>query len=274
MSVILSCYICGDLLCSNRKRIRGLPWWRCGWESACQCRGRGFEPWSRRIPHAAEQLRRGHHNFWARMAGARALQRGRPPRWGACAPRWGVAPARRSRAEPTCSNEDPTQPKRKKIKNNKKKRKRIREGTNQNVQTVQTVFQGVLISSDCYTSYYRLSNSKFIVCLWVYFCFVNKFICIISIDSTNKQYHIKKSYYRLDALNNKHLFLMVLKAGCLSKIKVLADPLSDKDLSPGLQTTIFWLCPHMAESRKRGSKLSHVSYKDTNPIHEGSILMT
>ena len=34
----------------------GLPWGRSGWESACQCRGRGFEPWSRKIPHATEQL--------------------------------------------------------------------------------------------------------------------------------------------------------------------------------------------------------------------------
>ena len=34
----------------------GLPWWRSGWESACQCRGHGFKPWSGRIPHAAEQL--------------------------------------------------------------------------------------------------------------------------------------------------------------------------------------------------------------------------
>ena len=34
----------------------GLPWWCSGWESACQCRGHGFEPWSGRIPHAAEQL--------------------------------------------------------------------------------------------------------------------------------------------------------------------------------------------------------------------------
>ena len=33
-----------------------LPWWRSGWESACQCRGHGFEYWSGRIPHAAEQL--------------------------------------------------------------------------------------------------------------------------------------------------------------------------------------------------------------------------
>ena len=34
----------------------GLPWWRSGWESACQCRAHGFEPWSGKIPHAAEQL--------------------------------------------------------------------------------------------------------------------------------------------------------------------------------------------------------------------------
>ena len=34
----------------------GLPWWRSGWESACQCRGHGFEPWSGKILHAAEQL--------------------------------------------------------------------------------------------------------------------------------------------------------------------------------------------------------------------------
>ena len=34
----------------------GLPWWRSVWESACQYRGHGFEPWSGKIPHAAEQL--------------------------------------------------------------------------------------------------------------------------------------------------------------------------------------------------------------------------
>ena len=34
----------------------GLPWWHSGWESACQCRGHGFEPWSGKISHAAEQL--------------------------------------------------------------------------------------------------------------------------------------------------------------------------------------------------------------------------
>ena len=25
-------------------------------ESTCQCRGHGFKPWSRKIPHAVEQL--------------------------------------------------------------------------------------------------------------------------------------------------------------------------------------------------------------------------
>ena len=34
----------------------GLPWWRGGWEFACQCRGHRFEPWSGKIPHAAEQV--------------------------------------------------------------------------------------------------------------------------------------------------------------------------------------------------------------------------
>ena len=36
--------------------LGGLPWWCSGWESACQCRGHGFKPWSGRIPHATEQV--------------------------------------------------------------------------------------------------------------------------------------------------------------------------------------------------------------------------
>ena len=39
-----------------RSTLQGLPWWCSGWESACQCSGHGFEPWSGRIPHATEQL--------------------------------------------------------------------------------------------------------------------------------------------------------------------------------------------------------------------------
>ena len=40
----------------TRKGIKGLPWWSSGWESTCQCRGQGFNPWSGKIPHATEQL--------------------------------------------------------------------------------------------------------------------------------------------------------------------------------------------------------------------------
>ena len=40
-----------------KKKLPGLPWWRSGWESACRCRGHGFEPWSGKIPHTTEQLR-------------------------------------------------------------------------------------------------------------------------------------------------------------------------------------------------------------------------
>ena len=41
---------------NQKDETYGLPWWRSGWESACQCRAHGFEPWSGKIPHAAEQL--------------------------------------------------------------------------------------------------------------------------------------------------------------------------------------------------------------------------
>ncbi|KAJ8788543.1 hypothetical protein J1605_005274 [Eschrichtius robustus] len=37
-------------------KIVELPWCRSGWESTCQCRGRGFGPWSGRIPHATGPL--------------------------------------------------------------------------------------------------------------------------------------------------------------------------------------------------------------------------
>ena len=34
----------------------GLPWWSSGKESAWQCRGQGFNPWSGKIPHTSGQL--------------------------------------------------------------------------------------------------------------------------------------------------------------------------------------------------------------------------
>ena len=44
------------ILSRIKKDNFGLPWWRSGWESACQCRRHGFEPWSGKIPHATEQM--------------------------------------------------------------------------------------------------------------------------------------------------------------------------------------------------------------------------
>ena len=41
---------------SFKKSLPGLPWWSSGWESACQCRGHRFDPWSRKIPYASGQL--------------------------------------------------------------------------------------------------------------------------------------------------------------------------------------------------------------------------
>ena len=38
-----------------KKTNKGLPWWLSGKESTCQCR-RHFNPWSRKIPRATQQL--------------------------------------------------------------------------------------------------------------------------------------------------------------------------------------------------------------------------
>ena len=51
------------------KNKLGLPWWHSGWESACQCREHGFEPWSGKIPHAVEKL-----GPWATIAEPACLE--------------------------------------------------------------------------------------------------------------------------------------------------------------------------------------------------------
>ena len=99
-AVYLALCFCGPLYISHpcfnmllKLSVWGLPWWRSGWESACQCRGHGFKPWSGKIPHAAEQL-----SPWATTTEPARLEpllcnkRGRDE---ARAPRWRVAPARR-----------------------------------------------------------------------------------------------------------------------------------------------------------------------------------
>ena len=42
---------------SHQKFLLGLPWWRTGGESACQCiRRHGFNPWSEKISHTTDHL--------------------------------------------------------------------------------------------------------------------------------------------------------------------------------------------------------------------------
>ena len=57
---------------SIKRKNWGLPWWHSGQESTCQRRGYRFDPWFRKIPHAAEQLspwatttEPALHNYWS-----------------------------------------------------------------------------------------------------------------------------------------------------------------------------------------------------------------
>ena len=55
----------------------GLPWWCSGWESACQCRGHGFEPcWE--DPTCRGAAGPVSHNYWACTSGTCAPQQERP----------------------------------------------------------------------------------------------------------------------------------------------------------------------------------------------------
>ena len=40
----------------NLKYDTGIPWWLSGEKSTCQCQRHEFEPWSRKIPQAMEEL--------------------------------------------------------------------------------------------------------------------------------------------------------------------------------------------------------------------------
>ena len=91
------------------KCLWGLPWCRSCWESACQCGGRGFEPWCGRIPLAVEWLdpyaATAGPALWSPRAaateagvpGARAPQRERQLQWEARAPQLEKAHAQQQR---------------------------------------------------------------------------------------------------------------------------------------------------------------------------------
>ena len=83
-------------------------WWLSGKESACQCRRPGFSPWSRKIPHAAEQLlslcssSQDSQLLKPLHPWALAPQQEKPLEWEAHAPQLVKSPP---------SNKDPMQPK-------------------------------------------------------------------------------------------------------------------------------------------------------------------
>ena len=106
-----------------RTATLGFPWWLSGKESACQCRGCGFDPWSRTIPQAAEQLGPCATSHWAcalspgaatpaaHAPESRALQQEMPPQWEACVPQPERSPHSPKLEESLRSNKDPAQPK-------------------------------------------------------------------------------------------------------------------------------------------------------------------
>ena len=48
--------VCQLYLNKDVKKKMDFPWWLSGKESSCQSRGQGFDPWSRKIPHAGGHL--------------------------------------------------------------------------------------------------------------------------------------------------------------------------------------------------------------------------
>ena len=104
---------------SNQTEIKtkwlGLPWWLSGKDSACQWRRHGFDPWPRRIPHAAEQLSpcttllslcSGAH-----CSRARTLHLEKSRQWEALTPQLQSSPHSLQLEKSPLSNKDPAQPK-------------------------------------------------------------------------------------------------------------------------------------------------------------------
>ena len=109
----------GDALCCY-KNMAGLPLLReeSGWESNRQCRGHGFDPWSRKIPPATEQLSHvpqllSPHATTTEAFETRACaqQQEKLLQWKGCALQWRVTPTHHNRRKPMQSNEDQVQPK-------------------------------------------------------------------------------------------------------------------------------------------------------------------
>ena len=101
--------------------------------------------------------------------------------------------------------------------------------------------------------------------------FVKSFI-LFTIRVLNKNKLTRRGNKILETgwlINNKHLFLTVLEAG-KSKNMVPADSVSGGDLRPHRPP---FSPSNFAGWKGQGSSLGSF-YRDTNPIHEGSALMT
>ena len=66
--------------------IPRLLWWSSGYEFTCQSRGHVFDPWSRKIPRAAERLSPRGTTAETCVRRAHAQQQEKPPQWEGCTP--------------------------------------------------------------------------------------------------------------------------------------------------------------------------------------------
>ena len=106
----------------------GHPWWYSGQESTCQCRGHRFDRWSRKMPHAQEQLSPCTATTEPMLQSPRATSTEAmchtAPGAHACLEsvlcnkksHCNEKPTYHNQRKPMCSNEDPVQPKVSKIK--------------------------------------------------------------------------------------------------------------------------------------------------------------
>ena len=93
---------------------RGLPWWLRGNESACQCRRRESDPWSRKthMPRVWQLLSLRSRApepqlLQPERSRACAVQQEKPPEWEVRAPQLESSPYSPQLQESLCSNEDP-----------------------------------------------------------------------------------------------------------------------------------------------------------------------
>ena len=94
------------------KCTNGPPWWSSGYESTPQCRGHRFNPWSRKISHAAEQLSLWPSVSWNSWARVPWLLKPECPKSSCSATReaTSVRSLHAKTGESSRSNEDPAQP--------------------------------------------------------------------------------------------------------------------------------------------------------------------